>query len=171
MLRRAERLGGEVFAEAYIAGREFNLSVLAGPDGPEVLPPAEIHFVDYPDDRPRIVGYRAKWDSDSFEYHHTPRSFDFPPPDAPLLAELCRLARACWDLFGLRGYARVDFRVDETGQPWVLEINANPCLSPDAGFGAAAERAGLSFPAVIARILADAHCEAGATMACQELAR
>lgn len=171
MLQRAERLGGDVFAEAYISGREFNLSVLAGAEDPTVLPPAEIHFVGYADDRPRIVGYRAKWDSASFEYHHTPRSFDFPPPDAPLLAELCRLARACWDLFGLRGYARVDFRVDEAGQPWVLEINANPCLSPDAGFVAATEYAGLSFPDVVARILADARCDAGATIACQELVR
>lgn len=153
---RAGRLGGEAFAELYIAGREFNLSLLAGPDGPEVLPPAEIHFVDYPPDRPRLVGYRAKWDSASFEYHHTPRCFDFPAADRPLLAELAGLARRCWALVGLRGYARVDFRVDAAGRPWVLEINANPCLSPDAGFAAAAERAGVSFAAVVSRILADA---------------
>jgi D-alanine-D-alanine ligase len=152
---RAGRLGGEAFAELYIAGREFNLSVLGGPDGPEVLPPAEIHFVDYPDERPKLVGYRAKWDDQSFEYHHTPRGFDFPPSDRPLLDELCRLARECWLALGLRGYVRVDFRVDEAGQPWVLEINANPCLSPDAGFVAAADRAGLTFEGVVERILAD----------------
>ncbi len=171
LVQRAELLRGDVFAEAYIAGREFNLSVLAGPDGPEVLPPAEIHFVDFPADQPRIVGYRAKWDAGSFEYHHTPRCFDFPPKDRPLLAELCRLARACWGLLGLRGYIRVDFRVDEAGQPWVLEINANPCLSPDAGFTAAAQRGGLSLADVVARILSDARCDAGATIACQELVR
>lgn len=168
MQRRAEQLGGEVFAEVYIAGRELNLSVLAGPHGPEVLPPAEIHFVGYADDRPRIVGYRAKWDSGSFEYHHTPRCFDFPRADTPLLAELRRLALACWDFFGLRGYARVDFRVDESGQPWVLEVNANPCLSPDAGFVAAADRAGLAFVEVVGRILADAHCAGGAAAAALE---
>jgi D-alanine-D-alanine ligase len=171
LTQRAELLGGDVFAEAYIAGREFNLSVLAGPDGPEVLPPAEIQFVDYPEGQPRIVGYRAKWDAGSFEYHHTPRCFDFPAQDRPLLAELCRLARACWDLLGLRGYVRVDFRVDEAGQPWVLEINANPCLSPDAGFAAAAQRAGLSPADMIARILADARCDADAAVACPALAR
>lgn len=159
---RAPRLGGEAFAELFIPGREFNLSMLAGPQGGEVLPPAEIHFVDYPAERPKVVGYRAKWDSTSFEYHHTPRCFDFPASDQALVAELCRLARACWDLLGLRGYVRVDFRVDEAGRPWVLEINANPCLSPDAGFPAAADRAGLSFPALIARILADARCGVGA---------
>jgi len=165
---RAEQLGGEAFAEAYIPGREFNLSVLAGPDGPEVLPPAEIHFVDYAADRPRVVGYRAKWDTTSFEYNHTPRSFEFPAADRPLLAELCRIARACWTVFGLRGYARVDFRVDDAGRPWVLEINANPCLSPDAGFPEAAACGGLAFPQVIARLLADARCGGAAMMRRQE---
>jgi D-alanine-D-alanine ligase len=65
------------------------------------------------------------------------------------------IARRCWPLFGLRGYARVDFRVDESNQPWVLEINANPCLSPDAGFVAAASQAGLSYRQVVERIVQD----------------
>jgi D-alanine-D-alanine ligase len=99
------------------------------------------------------VGHRAKWEADSFEFHHTPRRFDFPPGDEELLARLQHLATACWRLFGLRGYARVDFRVDRQGRPWILEVNANPCLSPDAGFIAAADRAGLSFEAMIQRIL------------------
>jgi D-alanine-D-alanine ligase-like ATP-grasp enzyme len=63
-------------------------------------------------------------------------------------------------LLGLRGYVRVDFRVDQAGQPWILEINANPCLSPDAGFPAAAAQAGLSFEQLVARILADARYDA-----------
>jgi D-alanine-D-alanine ligase len=155
MAVRAEGLGGEAFAEAYVEGREFNLSVLGGPSGAEVLPIAEIRFVDYAPGRPRLVGYRAKWDADSFEYHHTPRCFDFPPADAPLLGRLEELALACWRLFALRGYARVDFRVDAEGCPWILEVNANPCLSPDAGFLAAADRAGLGRTDVVGRILAD----------------
>ena len=53
-----------------------------------------------------------------------------------------------WMLFGLAGYARVDFRVDSAGEPWILEINTNPCLSPDAGFAAAVTQAGLSYEAV-----------------------
>ncbi len=152
---RKEGLGGECFAEAFIEGREFNLSLLAADDGPEVLPPAEICFDGYPPGKPRVVGYSAKWESDSFEYHHTPRRFDFPEEDGPLLGELQRIARSCWDLFALRGYARVDFRVDASDRPWLLEVNTNPCLSPDAGFVAAAEQAGLSFEQVIARIVGD----------------
>jgi len=155
MKTKRDCLGGDCFAEAFIAGREFNLSLLAGPVGPEVLPAAEIRFDDYPPGKHRIVGYRAKWDEDSFEYRHTPRSFDFRAEDAPLLEKLADLAVRCWRLFDLKGYARVDFRVDEMGRPWILEINANPCLSEDAGFYAAARRAGLKFNRVIERIIAD----------------
>ena len=155
MVSRFENLGGNCFAEVFIEGREFNLSLLAGDNGPEVLPPAEIKFDDYPPDKNRVVGYRAKWDEDSFEYHHTPRCFDFPKKDGPLLRHLVELARRCWYLFGLRGYARVDFRVDQAGIPWVLEINANPCLSPDSGFVAAAVQSGLGFNRIIERIIKD----------------
>ncbi len=152
---RRKALGGHCFAEKYIEGREFNLSLLAAPEGPEVLPPAEIRFDNYPPGKRRMVGYRAKWDENSFEYHHTPRRFGFPPEDVPLLENLKELARECWHLFDLRGYARVDFRVDENKHPWVLEINTNPCLSPDAGFSAAVSEGGLSFSQVLRRILRD----------------
>lgn len=155
MQARRSSLGGDCFAEAFISGREFNLSLLAGPEGPEVLPPAEIRFDGYPPGKYRVVGYRAKWEEDSFEYRHTPRTFEFTDEDAPLLRQLTDLAVKCWQIFDLRGYARVDFRVDEAGRPWILEINTNPCLSPDAGFHSAADRARMKFSRVIERILAD----------------
>jgi D-alanine-D-alanine ligase len=157
LAERRSRFGGDWFAERYINGREFNLSILEGSRGPQVLPVAEIHFVDYPAGRPRIVDYEAKWLTGSFAFDHTPRHFIEEGADTGLVEELRRLALACWRLFGLRGYARVDFRVDAAGQPWVLEVNANPCLSPDAGFMAAAERAGLTVTDVIAMIAAAAH--------------
>ena len=151
---RAEALGKPCFAERFIGGREFNISVIGGPAGPEVLPPAEIRF-SFPDGRRRLVDYKAKWDEDSLEYRCTQRSFQFGDGDRDLLEELGKNALTCWKAFGLRGYARVDFRVDEGGRPWVLEINANPCLSPDSGFVAASAMAGLSYPAMIARIISD----------------
>ena len=153
---RAGRLGGAAFAEAYVEGREFNLALLGKGGDVEVLPAAEIAFDAYPPGKPRIVGYAAKWDAGSFEFANTPHRFDFPAEDAALLLELDRLARRCWSLFGLTGYARVDFRVDAQGRPWILEANANPCLSEDAGFTAAAERANLTPRAVIERIVAEA---------------
>jgi D-alanine-D-alanine ligase len=147
---RAPSLGGEAFAERFVDGREFNVSILAG----AVLPCAEITFEGFPAASPRIVGYRAKWDESSHEALGTPRRFDFPEADRALLATLTGLARQCWSLFGCRGYARVDFRVDEQGRPWVLELNTNPCLSPDAGFAAAVARAGLTFTDAVAQIIA-----------------
>ena len=146
---------GDCFAEAYIPGREFNLSILANSDGPEVLPAAEIRFMDFPESKPRIVGYQAKWDENSFEYQNTIRSFEFDKVDQLLLNRLSELALRCWNVFKLRGYARVDFRVDKQNNIWILEINVNPCISPDSGFVAATRKAGLTFEQVVARILAD----------------
>ncbi|MEZ6017579.1 MAG: D-alanine--D-alanine ligase [Planctomycetota bacterium] len=156
--RRQPTLGGEGFAERFIDGREFNLALLdTGARGaaPSALPPAEILFEGYDAAKPKVVGWRAKWDESSYEYHHTPRRFDFPPADAALLSELSALARAAWAAFDLSGWARVDFRVDDvTGRPTILEVNANPCLAPDAGFAAALARGGLDLPRALERILA-----------------
>jgi len=154
--RRAGDLGGACFAEHFIDGREFNLSLLGGTPGePVALPPAEIVFEDYEEQKPRIVDYQAKWDETSFAFHHTPRRFEFVEEDADLLAVLRESALACWKAFGLRGYARVDYRVDPDGRPWILEVNANPCLSPDAGFAAALSQGKISFGEGIQRILGD----------------
>jgi D-alanine-D-alanine ligase len=153
---RAARSGQPCYAEQFIEGREFNLSVLGGANGFQTLPPAEIVFTNFPPDKPRIIGHRAKWDEDSFECRNTTRSFNLSPSDDSLLARLADIAHRCWTLFDLRGWARVDFRVDAAGEPWILEVNANPCISPDAGFAAALERASLSYDEGIRRILEDA---------------
>ena len=152
---RAARFGRPCYAEQFIAGREFNVALLTSRGRPVVLPPAEIDFSAFPPEKPRIVGYRAKWLADSFEYNNTPRRFEFPESDKPLLERLRALALHCWDVFGLRGYVRVDFRVDAAGQPWILEVNTNPCLSPDAGYAAALKQADISFTAAIGRIVAE----------------
>jgi D-alanine-D-alanine ligase len=151
-----QRFGGQWFAEQFIAGREFNAALLESEDGVQVLPLAEICFEDFPEGKPRIVGYRAKWEAESFEYQHTPRRFLREHSEAELAGELRRVARRCWDIFALRGYARVDFRLDTHGNLWVLEVNANPCLSPDAGFAAALARAGIDYAAAVERIVAAA---------------
>ncbi|MCB9858452.1 MAG: ATP-grasp domain-containing protein [Phycisphaerales bacterium] len=145
---------GDVFAELFLDGREFNVSLLADGDDVEVLPVAEIEFVDFPSDKPRIVGYSAKWSEGSFEYGATQRRFGFSGADESLIGQLRELAAKCWRLFDLRGYARVDFRADAEGHPWVIEVNTNPCLAADAGFLAAARQRGLTTEAVIERILA-----------------
>jgi len=142
-----------LLVEHFVDGREFNISLLAEADGVQVLPPAEMTFVGYPPGLHRVVGYRAKWEPAALGACQTVRRFHFQSCDNALLTELETISRRCWDVFNLRGYARVDFRVDRNGRPWVLEINANPCLAPDAGFLAAAATKGLSAAQAVGRIL------------------
>jgi D-alanine-D-alanine ligase len=142
------------FIEDFIEGREFNVSVMAGPNGPEMLPPAEMLFIDYPENIPRIVSYRAKWEEDSFQYENSRRSFPDNLSDK-LLHNLRAAVNACWHTFGLKGYARVDIRVDPDENVYVLEVNANPCISPDSGFISAAVHAGYTHLEIVRNILYD----------------
>jgi D-alanine-D-alanine ligase len=153
ILRRKRRQTGLVhFAERYIAGRELAVSVLGGDGGPEALPPVEMVFASSAE--PRINHYMTKW------YAHFPggrpagsRRLDFPAGDRLLLEDLQRLALRCWHLFGLRGYARIDFRVDGQGRPWVIDVNANPGLSSGSSILLAAGRKGMDLAAVARRIV------------------
>ncbi|MBP7460224.1 MAG: ATP-grasp domain-containing protein [Candidatus Delongbacteria bacterium] len=152
VLKKRRRLTGkEFFAEEYVDGREFNVSILAG----DVMPIPEIKFVDYPRDKIKVVGYRAKWEEDSFEYTHTVRSFDYDQADQAVHQSLSEICRKVWRVFGMKGYGRVDFRVGADGVPQVVDINTNPCISPDGGFCAATAQAGLSIGDVMERIIAD----------------
>ncbi|MBM3555043.1 MAG: GNAT family N-acetyltransferase [Alphaproteobacteria bacterium] len=151
---RRGRLGGDWFVERFIDGREFNVGMLEGADGPECLPVSEMRFVDFPEGKPRILSYDSKWAEQSFDYHHTPRHFDHAPEDGALLERLRELALACWHRFGLAGYGRVDFRVDRQGRPWILDVNANPCLNPEAGFVSTAAEAGITEIDIVRRIVA-----------------
>lgn len=142
---------GEVLVEEFVGGREFNVSLLGYPSAGS-LPVAEIEFSDFPRHLYPIVGYRAKWEKTSFEYHHTPRRF--PQDLCPALAEaLTTTAARCFTLFMLRDYGRVDMRVDARRRVHVLEVNANPCLSPDAGFAAAAAEAGMGYGQMVGALL------------------
>jgi D-alanine-D-alanine ligase len=140
-----------LLVEAFVEGREFNVSLRELPDGSvEVLPPAEIVFEEWPAAKPRILTYRAKWEPGCFEHEHTQRRF---VAEAGLAAELVQLARDCWRVFSLNGYARVDLRQEASGALQIIEVNTNPCLSPDAGFMAAVLQAGLSPGEVIQGII------------------
>jgi D-alanine-D-alanine ligase len=141
--------------EDYIDGREFNISVLASEKGPEVMPPAEMTFKNYEEGMPKIVDFKAKWEEGSFEYENTIRHFPGDKLNTVLRERIIDAALQCWHVFGLRGYARVDMRVDHNDNPFVIEVNANPCLSPDSGVVAAITAAGLPFTEVVRRIIND----------------
>lgn len=142
------------FVEEYIEGREFNISLLASPLGPQVLPAAEILFEGYGDHKPKVVGYKAKWDENSYEFKNTSRSFS-AAMSSDLLTTLIEVSKKCYHVFELRGYARVDIRIDQNNVPQVLEINCNPCIAKDAGFSAACNVAGISYREMVKRIIDD----------------
>lgn len=147
--------GSHCFIEEYIDGREFNVSILAENNGAEVLPPAEIIFTEYFKDKYKIVGYKAKWDENSEEYKHSNRAFCTLEDSQTLKEELIKICLKTWKDFNLRGYARVDLRVDKEGNIYILEINGNPCIAPDSGFVAANNCAGYTLEMMVDRILKD----------------
>jgi D-alanine-D-alanine ligase len=143
------------FIEKYIDGREFNISVIGGNNGPEVMPHAEMQFFNFPENKPKILGYSAKWAEDTFEYNKTVRTFEFNKSDKVLHDKLTEICLQCWKVFNLTGYARIDFRVDNKNNPYVLEVNANPCISPDSGLYAAIQQKGYSFKQFIEKVIED----------------
>ncbi len=152
--RRDEALGVSHFAEQFIEGREFNISLIETDGRWTCLPVAEIDFGMLPPNQPHIVGQAAKWDEQSDEYRGTPRTFAATSHEEGMIHELQQMAEHCCVIFEIGGYARVDFRLDHRNEPYVLEINANPCLSPDAGFAAAVSEAGFTFDDAITKIVA-----------------
>ena len=141
----------EVIVQRYIDGREINVGIL----GDVVLPIAEIDFSGMPRGKWRIITYRSKWESGSDEdlgaTPHCPAQLP-----AKLAARVQNIALTAWKVVGGQGYGRVDMRIDADGEPWILEVNANPDIAPDAGLARMARVAGLEYPALIRNI-----CEEG----------
>ncbi|HUX34424.1 MAG TPA: hypothetical protein VMV51_11200, partial [Gemmatimonadaceae bacterium] len=130
--------------QRYVDGREVNVGIV----GDTVLPVSEIDFGGLPKGMWRIVSYRSKWETGSDEDAGTaPRCPAELPP--ALEAEVRHLALEAWRLVGGTGYGRVDFRIDAEGRPWILEVNPNPDIAPDAGLARMAKAAGMSYARLI----------------------
>jgi D-alanine-D-alanine ligase len=140
-----------VIAERYIDGRELNVALIGNGADLQILPLHEIDFAAMPPDRPRIVSYAAKWDEHHVDYAGTK---PVPLRDASpvFIANVERVARDAWTAMGLRDYGRIDLRVDADNTPWVIDVNPNPDISPDAGVARSARLAGMSYPQLISRI-------------------
>jgi D-alanine-D-alanine ligase len=142
-------------AEQFIEGREFYVGVLGNANA-RALPVIELDFSMYPTDRPRIASWEAKWgdegDEKGAEYEGTQSVF--PENLADDLRE--RLEKAALEAFHalrLRDYARVDMRVNDAGDVYVIEVNPNCYLEAKSEFARAAEKDGLSYDALIAQIV------------------
>ncbi|MBI5497141.1 MAG: D-alanine--D-alanine ligase [Deltaproteobacteria bacterium] len=145
-------MGQPALVEQFIDGREITASLLGSP--PQVLPLGEIDFSTLPAGRPRIVSYAAKWCPESDEYQCTPSVG--ARLDATVTARIETIARRAAAALKLRDVARLDLRVDARGGAWVIDVNPNCDLAPDAGFAKAAARAGLSYGEMLDRVVARA---------------
>lgn len=140
--------------ERYIDGREIHVAIL-GNSPPEVLPMLEFEFEEKHEDdpRPQILTYEAKWDPTSPDFYAS----DVQVPPRKLTRKLGNRIReaalSAYRITGCRDYARVDFRVDSEGEPYILEVNPNPDLAQGVGFSLCAEQSGRSFDAVIGELL------------------
>lgn len=144
-----------VLVEEFVDGREFYVGVL-GNVNPEALPVIELDFSALPAGRPRIASWEAKWGTDGQgageEFAGTKSVFpDGIAPD--LVSRMQAVAVECFQALRLRDYGRIDLRVTEGGEVYVIEVNPNCYLEREGEFARAAERAGLAYDALIARIL------------------
>ncbi|MEM5812501.1 MAG: ATP-grasp domain-containing protein [Candidatus Aenigmatarchaeota archaeon] len=128
-----EKFRQPALVEEYVEGREFNVSVFGNHPEIEVLPISEILFDDFPEGKPKIADYNAKWIEGSFEYVHTPVKCP-AEIEKELEEKIRKIAIKCAMVFRFRDYGRVDIRVSQNGKPFVIEVNANPDISPKAGF-------------------------------------
>jgi D-alanine-D-alanine ligase len=143
--------GQPALAQRFLTGREFNVSIIGG-NRMRVLPLAEVSYEGMPPEIPPIMSYAAKWVETSEEYENT--NIICPADVEPELDQrIGRVALQAFRAVGGRGYGRVDMRLDEFNQPFVLEVNCNPCLDEGMGLARSAERAGISYPKLLQLIV------------------
>jgi D-alanine-D-alanine ligase len=142
--------------EEYIEGREIH-AALIGNDPPEVLPLFEMEFDDSEFNpeaewRPRIISFRAKWDPHSTEFY----SMDAVVPprglDEALEQRIRQVALGAFRALGCRDYARIDMRVDDRGEVFILEVNPNPDLVDGTAYIQCAVASGRTFGETLCEI-------------------
>jgi D-alanine-D-alanine ligase len=159
LLETIERMQKEfdqpALVEEFIDGREFYVGVI-GNANVQALPVIELDFSGFPADRPKIASWEAKWGEDGegsgAEFAGTKSIF--PENVAPELVEkMQRAAIDSFDALRLRDYARIDLRVTDAGDVYVIEVNPNCYLERESEFARAAAKGGMEYPALIERII------------------
>jgi D-alanine-D-alanine ligase len=143
------RVHDAALAEEYIEGREFYVGVLGNAE-PVAFPPVEMDFSGLPDGAPRILGSKAKWDEKSAEFKGTRAVLPELPDE--LRARLQKVAVDACRALRVRDYGRVDLRLTETGEIYVIEVNASCYLEESGEFATAAAAAGLDYATLVNRI-------------------
>jgi D-alanine-D-alanine ligase len=148
-----DKVKDAALVEEYIEGREFYVGVLGNQDA-VAFPPVEMDFSGMPDDAPRILGSKAKWEENSPEYKGTKAVLPELPDE--LKARLQKVALDAARALRVRDYGRIDMRLTDTGEIYVIEVNASCYLDESSEFARAAAAAGLDYPTLICRIVDEA---------------
>jgi D-alanine-D-alanine ligase len=147
-----ERYAQSALCEEFVEGRELNVTVLGEGESARTLELMEIDYSGWPAGQPRLITYNAKWEEESAECKG---SVPVPARDLPegLAASIRAAALGAYRAVGLRDYGRVDLRVHPERGPLVLDVNANPDLTPGAGLSKAAAASGVSYVELCAGIV------------------
>jgi D-alanine-D-alanine ligase len=148
-----EKVKDSALVEEYIEGREFYVGVL-GNQEPLAFPPIEMDFSKMPGDKPHILDARAKWDEKSPEYKGTQAVLPELPDE--LRARLQKVALKAYRALRVRDYGRIDMRLTDAGESYVIEVNASCYLEQSSEFATAAKAAGIDHPALVDRIVEEA---------------
>src|SRR5438552_13407595 len=146
-----ESIGTAAIVEQYIEGREIYVGIL-GNQSLQALPVWELFFTNMPEGAKRIATDRVKW---SVKYQNKYGTDSGPAKDLTdaVGGQIQHVRKRAYRAPELSGYARIDLRLDEAGNLWVLEANPNPQIARGEDFAASAERVGLAYEAVLQRIL------------------
>ncbi len=144
-------IGTAAIVERYIEGRELYVGIL-GNQALQALPVWELFFTNMPADAKRIATDRVKW---SVKYQkkygiESGPARDLPEAIADRIQHVCKRAYRALEL---SGYARIDLRLDEAGNVWLLEANPNPQIAKGEDFAASAEKVGIAYDSLLQRIL------------------
>jgi len=146
--------GQPALVEEFVEGREFYVGVLGNVNA-KALAVIELDFSGFPADRPKIASWEAKWgdagDAKGAEFEGTKSIFPTDVPD-DLLSRMQAVAVESFQALRLRDYARIDLRVTDGEEIYVIEVNPNCYLEAGSEFSRAAARDGLEHPALVARI-------------------
>jgi D-alanine-D-alanine ligase len=144
-----------VLVEQFIEGREFYVGVLGNVNA-EALPILEMDFTGFPPDKPKIASWEAKWGDEGeekgAEFEGT-RSIFPTNLDPGLVERMQQVALDAFHALRLRDYGRIDMRVTDAGEIYVIEVNPNCYLERDSEFSRATKQHGLTYEAAIGRIV------------------
>lgn len=146
-----EEFNSPALIEEYIEGREIYAGVL-GNQNPEVLPLVELDLSKLPEGMPKVAGMEVKWEKDSEAYKVT-KSAPVEDLDEEIHDLLASTALNTYRILKLRDYGRIDMRLTDKGEVYVIEANPNPWLSSNSEFFMAAKKSGRSYADMIEQIV------------------